>query len=257
MDKKINVSGCIVTYNNKDEIYPCVKSLLTETTGVNFGLYVSDNKSTDGTLQILFKNFPEITVLNNNCNKGFGAGHNKVIPSLNSKYHVIINPDIIIKEDVISNICKYMEQNSDVGIVVPKVLHMDGTEQHLPKLSPKFKYLLGGRIPLLSKYRDEYTMKHHDLSKPTYIDFCSGCFMVVRTDLFRKIGGFDDKFFMYFEDADLTKTIQKCGYKTVFYPYAKVYHAWSRASAHKIKFFLIQVSSMIKFFKKWKKKETM
>jgi len=247
---KVKVSGCIVTYNNKEDVEICIDSILKYTMGVDLKLYVSDNLSTDLTATNIKEKFKDVTVIINNENNGFGAGHNVVIDKLDSKYHVIINPDIIIDNDVILELVNYMETNPSVGMITPKILNIDGSEQYLPKLRPRFKYLLGGRINALKHYRSEYTMQDVEITKPVEIDFCTGCFMVIRTDLFKKIRGFDDRYFMYFEDADLTREVKK-SMKVIFYPYAHVYHKWSRASSKKIKYFIIQVQSMFRYYKKW------
>ena len=94
----IKMSGCIVTYNNASIISECVESVLKWTKDLNFTLYISDNNSTDGTVELIRKKFPEVIVLENKKNIGFGEGHNRVIKKLNSRYHFVINPDIFVVE---------------------------------------------------------------------------------------------------------------------------------------------------------------
>jgi len=248
--EKIKVSACIVTHNNSDIILNTVNSILKNTTGVDMKLYISDNLSTDDTVKKLRQNTTDITIIENSGNNGFGAGHNAVLPMLDSKYHAIINPDITINDDIITVLVNYMENNPDIGIITPKILNDDGTEQKLPKKAPKIKYLLGrfekyGSI--FKKWRAEYTMAEDEINQPTDIGFCTGCFMLVRTELFKKIGGFDERYFMYFEDADLTREVLKT-HRVVFYPSVSAIHHWERASSKSLKFFLIQLSSMIKYF---------
>lgn len=247
---KINVSACIVTFNDESRVLKSLKSLKENTTDVNLKIYVSDNASTDNTVKKITEEFPQVIIIKNNTNEGFGSGHNKVLPFLDSKYHAIINPDIEMDQDVLSKLIFYLEKNSDVGLVTPKVLFMDGTEQHLPKRKPTFRYLLGGRIGLLSKFRREYTMADVTIVEPIDVEFCSGCFMVIKTELFKQIGGFDERYFMYFEDADLTRSVREFK-RAIFYPGTYIYHAWERAGARKAKYFFIQVQSMFRYFWKW------
>ena len=96
----------------------------------------------------------------------------------------------------------------------------------------------------------EYAMLDEDLSVPCEIENATGCFMMFRTDLFKKIGGFDKRYFMYFEDCDITRTVRKYA-KAVFYPEAVVYHVWGRESKKNFKLMLVQISSMLKYFIKW------
>lgn len=248
----VKVSACIVTYNDRDKVLNAIESLLRHTKGVDLQVYISDNGSTDGTAEAIRTSYPQVDVLENKENIGFGAGHNKVLPMLESQYHFVVNPDIILTEDVVSGMCRYLSEHPQVGLAVPRVCNEDGTEQYLPKLTPKFIYLLGGRIGFLSKYRDIYTMKDTVFSGPIRIDFCSGCFMALPTEVFRAVGGFDPRYFMYFEDADLTRTIGQ-NYDTMFCPQFSVIHLWERAGAKHLKYFLIQVQSMFRYFRKWRK----
>ncbi len=256
---KIKVSAAIVSYNNIDKILVTIASILAQTKDVDLTLYISDNNSEDNTAGIIMEKFPQVTVLKNEKNGGFGFGHNKLLNIIDSKYHVIINPDIILKEDSISRLVEIMESDSSVVMATPRILNEDGTEQFLPKRNPQLKYLLGGRLEKLGerfkRLRAEYTMRDISYSSPFEIEFCTGCFFVIRTDVFKKIGGFDDKFFMYFEDADITRRAKQNG-RVVFYPQVSVTHLWERASSKKLKYLIIQINSMMKYFKKWKKEKT-
>ena len=258
---KISVSASIVTYNNSSEITQTISSVLNNTHDVNLSLYISDNNSTDDTLELVKKQFPQVKIIHNSKNGGFGYGHNRVLNQINSKYHVVINPDIMLKQDSISSLVDKLENDHSVVMCTSKILNEDGTEQYLPKRNPKLKYLFGGRLErfggVFEKLRAEYTMKNIEISSPQEIEFCTGCFFVIRTDAFKKLKGFDDRFFMYFEDADLSRRAKKYG-KIVFYPDIEVIHLWERASTKSTKFFIIQIISMFKYFLKWSisKKET-
>lgn len=254
----IKVSIGIVTYNNADKIEKLLESVYAYTTGVSFEIYIVDNNSSDRTIEIVKNKYPDVIIINMDKNLGFGAGHNQLLKKVESDYHLILNPDIRLSEDTISILAEYLENNIDVAMVTPKILNEDGTEQHLPKKKPQFKYMLAGRLADKSKHfskiRDKYTRKNEDLSQTTEIDFATGCFLLLRTEVFRKIEGFDDMFFMYLEDADLTLRVKKSG-KVVFNPHTYVVHSWERTSAKSLKYLFIHISSMRKFMKKWKKKE--
>lgn len=251
---KVKVSICVVTHNNEDEILNLIDSIVENTQKVSFKVYLVDNNSSDRTVQIVKNRHKNVEIILNTDNIGFGAAHNKVVSLINSDYHIVINPDINFCADVISELCDFMDKNGDVAIVTPKVLSADGSQQYLPKKEPKFRYILAGKLEKFFGYfanlRDEYTMKNCDITKPTEIDFCTGCFMLIRTSIFRKLHGFDDRFFMYFEDADLSKRAKNYG-KIIFNPSVAVTHSWHRDSAKKLKFLFIHIASMLKYFKKW------
>lgn len=246
------VTGCIVTYNNIRTIDNALKSLY-ECTKAPFRLFIVDNGSTDGTPEFIEKNYPQATVIRSGANVGFGAGHNSVMDMLDSEYHAIINPDIIIKEDIISQMADYLESHEDVGMLSPQIKFPDGRPQILGKRNPKLRYLVASRLRSEdepSKLLREYAMLDEDLSKPIQIENATGCFMFVRTELFKKLGGFDKRYFMYFEDCDLVREINRVS-KVLLYPDTTVYHEWGRDSKRNNKLKIIHIKSMFSYFIKW------
>ncbi|HBL40034.1 MAG TPA: hypothetical protein DDY98_00065 [Ruminococcaceae bacterium] len=239
--------------NNKGSIDETVKTLLEQTKKYNFTLYAVDNASTDGTPEHLTQTYPQVQVIYNNKNSGFGSGHNVVRDRLDSKYHCVINPDISIDSDVIAKMAEYMDEHPEIGLLSPKICFPDGRPQILGKRNPKLRYLAASRMRDGSepgKLLREYAMMDADLTKTQEIENATGCFMMFRTDLFREIGGFDERYFLYFEDCDITRTVRTKA-KAVYYPEAVVYHVWGRESKKNFKLMLVQVSSMLKYFAKW------
>lgn len=247
------VTGSIVTYNNISTIAKTLETLFDETQNVDFKLYVVDNGSQDGTPEYIEKNFSQVSVIRSEKNVGFGAGHNIVINSIDSSYHAIINPDIVLQENAIKKMVDYMEENTDIGLLSPRICFPDGRDQILGKRNPQLKYLVASRLrgneP--SKLLREYAMLDCDLSKPVRIENATGCFMLLRTDLLKKIGGFDEGYFMYFEDADLSRRVNEVS-KCVYYPHAIVNHVWGRESKRNLKLMCVHIDSMFRYFCKWK-----
>ena len=240
------ISAAIVTYNGGETALAAVDSILANTKKYPLEFYVFDNASTDETLEIL-SGIEGLCVKENKKNIGFGAAHNKILENKIGKYHFVINPDIKICSDVLSGIADFMEKNPDIVMCMPKILNDDGTEQKLPKEKPTFKNLFLGR--LFQKIRNEYIWADREITSVTDIDFCTGCFFCIRSDIFKKLGGFDERFFMYLEDADLTARAKKYG-RVVMNPDISVTHIWKRESAKKFKFLLIHTFSAIKFLLK-------
>ena len=205
------VSGSIVTFNNISTIEKTLETIFTQTKDIDFKLYIVDNGSSDGTPEFVEKNYPQVSVIRNEKNVGFGAGHNIIINSVESSYHAIINPDIVLKENVIKKMVDYMEENQDIGLLSPRICFPDGRDQILGKRNPRLKYLVASRLrgDEPGKLLREYAMLDCDLSKPIQIENATGCFMLLRTEVLKKIGGFDDGYFMYFEDADLTRRVNE------------------------------------------------
>lgn len=247
------VTGSIVTYNNISTIAKTLETLFGETKDIDFKLYVLDNGSSDGTPEYIEKNYPDVTVIRSGKNVGFGAGHNIIINQVESKYHAVINPDIVLTQNAVKKMADYMDGNPEIGLLSPRICFPDGRDQILGKRNPHLKYLVASRLrgDEPGKLLKEYAMLDCDLSKPTEIENATGCFMFIRTDVLKSIGGFDDGFFMYFEDADLARRINEVS-KCVYYPDAVVNHVWGRDSKRNFKLMLVHINSMLRYFRKWK-----
>ena len=258
----MKASGCIVTYNavssdnKKRLLFQAIENITSFCKDIDFTLYVVDNASSDGTadeVEDYFRDNQSVKVIANTENKGFGKAHNQVMDLLESDYHFIINPDIIVKSDVIGTLCAFLQENPRCGIVSPDIRFPDGRVQVLAKRNPKLKYLISSRLASdreNNKNLREYAMLDEDLSKPLRIENASGCFLGIRTELFKQVGGFDDRYFMYFEDFDLARTVSH--YAEIWYvPDAVVYHEWGRDSKRNFKLMLIHIQSTLRYFWKW------
>lgn len=247
------VTASIVTYNNMSTIDKTLQTLFEFTKDINFKLYVVDNLSTDGTPDFICSNYPQVEVIRLKENVGFGAGHNVAFDKIDSKYHFVINPDIVLIENSIGIMADYLDENPDIGLLSPRICFPDGKDQILGKKVPHLKYIFASRFrgdepgPLLK----EYAMLDCDMSKPVEIENATGCFMGFRTDILKKVGGFDKRYFMYFEDADITREVGKVS-KVVYFPGTTVTHVWNRDSKKNIKLLLIHIHSMLKYYAKWK-----
>ena len=255
----IEVSASIVTFNSASEIGHLLDCFADSEVIFPAGIFVVDNASSDNTVSILKQKYPKVNHIESDRNLGFGAAHNIALKSVNSCYHIFVNPDIVFDNSVICALLKYMDDHEDVVIASPRIMNPDGSEQFLPNRNPTFKYLLGSflgkKFSPLMKWREEYTRANEYFSEPTEIDFCTGCFMFCRTASLKKCGGFDERYFLHFEDADLTRKMKKLG-KTVFVPSVQVLHKWHRENRKLSIVFLYTLISMMKYFKKWHREET-
>ena len=247
-----NISASIVVYNSPEDAYKTVETVLKHTENLDFSLYVIDNASPEKIGEKIKNAFdkPEYIMLSENV--GFGKGHNQVLDKIKSKYHFIINPDILINEDTITEMCRFMDSHPECSICCPKVLNPDGSIQYLAKRRPTLSALLARRIHKgpFRKIEEKYLAMEQDHSKSFETEFCTGCFSVLRTDVFRKIKGFDPQYFLYFEDADITMEAKKYG-KAYYNPDATVVHLWHRETAKSFKPFILQLRSMFIYMKKW------
>ena len=197
-----------------------------------------------------------VTYIFNNKNLGYGAAHNIAIrKTIDQKlpYHLVVNPDITFDPIILKNIVNFMDNNSNVGLLMPKVYYPNGEIQYLCKLLPTPADLIFRRFlpqKWTQKQIAKFEMHAWGYNRTMDVPYLSGCFMFLRTEAVRQAGMFDERFFMYPEDIDLTRRIHR-KYRTVFYPEASVVHQQAQGSYKNLKLLFIHVWNMIKYFNKW------
>lgn len=248
-----DVCGSIVLYENDPKVVTrAIESFLNSELKVF--LYLIDNSRSDR-LKIL-ANSPNVEYIFVNKNIGFGAGHNIAINRSinNSKYHLVLNPDIYFEKGVLEKIFYFMEKNSDIGLLMPKVLYPDGRLQYLCKMLPTpLDIFLRRFLPfrkLVEKRNERYELRFTGYNKIMNVPYLSGCFMFLRSSVLKEIGGFDERFFMYFEDTDLTRRIYR-KYKTVFFPDVSIFHSYGKESYKKLRVLIIHIVNAFIYFNKY------
>ncbi len=244
-------SASIVVYNKYEDAKKTLKSII-DNTDDNFTLFVIDNNSQEKIGEKLKEEFPYVNYIFNKENVGFGKAHNQVLNLIDSEYHFIINPDILINENTIKNMTEFMQSHKEVSISCPKVYNPDGSIQYIAKNKPGLLSLISRRLKFkfLKDIEDDYLMRYKNQDSSFEVDFCTGCFFAIRTEVFKKIGGFDEDYFLYFEDADITMKAKKYG-KAYYNHLASVIHFWHRETSTSKRQFLIQLKSMFIYFRKW------
>lgn len=253
----IKISMTIVAYNNYNDIKNAIDSIELYTQ-IQKKIYIVDNgcsvckKEDIEDFKSYIMKYSDIEYLEMKSNLGFGKGHNFVIDKLNSQYHAIINPDILLKEDSFGKIIDYMDKDSEVGMCIPKIVDENGNRQDVYRLELTIFDMIIRRIGgnLFLKRKALHTMQNADYTKPFQVPFGQGSFLVIRTNIFKQLNGFDDKYFMYLEDADLCKRLNTIS-KLMYYPYTEVIHKWERGSHKNIKLFGYHLKSMKYYFDKW------
>ena len=189
-------------------------------------------------------------------NTGYGAGHNVALRKAmdeGSQYHLVVNPDVWFGAEVIPALWRLMEQDESIAQIMPKVLFLNGSVQRLAKLLPTPLDLFGRFFfpeRLIAKRNARFELRHSGYDKTLNVPYLSGCFMFLRMSALKSEGLFDERFFMYIEDTDLTRRLH-VKYKTLFYPSVSIYHRFSRLSYHKWHLSLVHIVSVVKYFNKW------
>jgi hypothetical protein len=200
--------------------------------------------------------YPEIQVLENPEVSGYGENHNLNLQRAQGRYFVIMNSDMTVEPKIILCLADFMNECNDIGIVSPKILNADGTIQGFNKRYPTFYDLLLRRFlpktfqQLFKRRLDYYEMRDIGYDHIYDVQFLSGSFMFCRTDLLKKVGGFDPEYFFYFEDVDLCRRVQKT-HRTVYNPSVSVVHYWKREAHKNWLFTYYFIRSAFRYFNRW------
>lgn len=253
-ESKLSIS--IVTFNNRDTIAQALDSIFSCTLpGIH--VIVVDNGSSDSSADLVASAYPQVELIRSE-NVGFGAGHNKAIETIKKKsgYHLVMNPDVYFEAGLLEKLVEFMDRHPETGLVMPKILYPDRKVQHLCKLLPTpfdlvvRRFLPGFLKPLFARRLRRYEMRHKDYDRMMEVPHLSGCFMMLRREVFGKVGVFDSRFFMYLEDVDYSRRIHG-QFKTVYYPEGHIFHQYHKGSYKRWKHLKYHISSAIAYFNKW------
>ncbi|MEI7501776.1 MAG: glycosyltransferase family 2 protein [Paludibacter sp.] len=245
----INVS--IVLYRNTYLEIASLVEVLNNSTLVS-EVFIIDNSPTENQN---FKNIKANYIFNNK-NIGYGAAHNIAIQKTidqNKPYHLVMNPDIAFQTYILSEIESFMNNNSDIGLLMPKIIYPSGEIQYLCKLIPTPFDLIFRRFLPKSwtlKQTEKFELRESGYDHEIDVPYLSGCFMFLRIEAIKKVGMFDERFFMYPEDIDLSRRIHR-KYRTVFYPEVQAVHYHTKASYSSNKMLFIHIVNLIRYFNKW------
>lgn len=247
-----DLSITIVVYKNEEDVKKAVCSILEHTAAdIQKKIYLVDNSPGETSLEGFFQSCPEVIYEKTGSNLGFGGGHNYVLEKLDSRYHAIVNPDILLTEDSFRILMDFMEEQQ-AGMAVPRLLDEKGQlqavyRQEVTVLDMGIRMFLSR---FFKKRQARHTMQDQDYTKPFPVPFAQGSFLLIRTELFVQLGGFDSRYFMYMEDADLCKRVNQCS--SLYYcPDTAVIHKWERGSHKDRELLKHHLVSMFRYFRKW------
>lgn len=259
----MDLSIIIVNHKIKEKAFRCVESVINaDFENLKYEIIFVDNDSGDDSVALAQQKFSMINAVQSGKNLGMGAGNNFGINIAKGEYVLILNPDIIVKKDSIIKLYYYLKNNEKVGLAGPKLVYPDGKLQYScfrqwRFLTPLFRRTFLGRYA--KKHLENFLMNDFDHKKEAEVDWLMGSCLMAKKSVLDEVGGFDDRFFMYFEDTDLCRKIWKSGRKVVYFPESEIIHDHGRASAEKRWFFApftnklsrVHIASWLKYFIKW------
>lgn len=252
----MKVTATIVIYSPRMDWL--MKSIRSYTDKENFDkkLYLIDN-SPEPNIELEKLSGEKIEYIFNNRNLGFGKAHNiglrKAIAE-KSDFHLILNPDVSFDSDILVELASVLEKDETIGLISPLIKYPNGEIQRLCKLLPNAKQLIFRRFlknsPQLEKLNRELELQIFGYDRIAEIPWLSGCFLFARTSFLEKIGGFDERFFMYMEDVDLSRR-SLSHTRNIFYPHVSIVHFYEKGSYKSKKLMWYHLVSALKYFTKW------
>ena len=235
----------ILNYNGGEDTVKCLTSLSEAKILDQAKIIIVDNASTDNSVELIKKNFPSIKIIQNKKNLGFAGGNNVGIKDAlqrGADYALLLNTDTLVKKNILTSLVKHLESDETFGIAAPAIEF---------KINNESLYDLGGKVNWFTG-----RTTHNDVKKipswkePIKVEFVTGACMLIKKEVFEKIGLLDERFFMFFEDADFCLRARKAGYSTWVVPEAQIYHKLSASVNKTPKKYQYLLKSNLKFINK-------
>ncbi|MDD4178589.1 MAG: glycosyltransferase family 2 protein [Candidatus Margulisbacteria bacterium] len=199
----IDLSIIIVNYNGEKLLRECLYSVYENTKKLSFEVIMVDNNSTDNSVQLVSREFPEVKIIRSKENLGFSRGNNKGLDIYQGRYALLLNTDTVVKDRALDKLVEFMDRNIKAGACGPKLLNQDGTPQHQGGLFNRRFWLA---------------------KRPVMVDYVLGAALLVRREVIDRVGGLDENFFFSNDDLDWCRRIRKAGWQIYFVPDAEVIH---------------------------------
>ncbi|MFW5724805.1 MAG: glycosyltransferase [Bacteroidota bacterium] len=226
----MKLSVIIVNYNVKYFLEQCLKSVFISGKNLTMEVFVVDNNSVDGSVQMVREKFPQVKLIANKENTGFSRANNQAIKISQGEYVLLLNPDTVVEDDTFEKVVAFMDKTPDAGGLGVKMIDGKGvflpeSKRGLPTPAVAF-YKIFGLSALFprSKIFGKYHLGYLDSEKIHKVEILSGAFMLMRKSVLEKTGYLDETFFMYGEDIDLSYRILQAGYKNYYFPETRIIH---------------------------------
>jgi GT2 family glycosyltransferase len=235
VDTTPRVAVVIVNYRTYAELGACLESLGRSTTPTV--TIVVDQQSDPAAADAIARQFPHVTLIRLEGNSGFAAGVNRGARDARTSYLLLLNPDTIVKPDLCGWLAAWLDAHPEVGIAGPRLENEDGSIQASARRFPDCTTAIAGRSSWLTRVVPGNRLSRRNLpgldvsaGDAMEVDWVSGACMMIRRDVFEAVGGMDEEFFLYWEDADFCRRVARSGWRTVYCPTVGAIHAGGRSS---------------------------
>lgn len=253
----MKLSIVIICWNDLGVIRECLRSIHERTHSTEFEVIVSDNGSTDGSIEFIRRTYPDVLVLENGSNLGFAKGNNVGIRVSKGEYVLILNPDTIIHEGALDALVAFADRHEEAGGFGCRILNSDGSYQVSGRLFPTVRRywvfaLYLRHLSRLSSLFDYEEYRGWKGESERLIDWQTGCCVMFRRDLLKRLGGFDEQFFYHFEEVDLCRRVWDAGFPIIFTPEAVITHLGGQSvKRFPLRFEIEKLRSRYRYFYKY------
>lgn len=244
LNSRPDLSIIIVNYRSEQYLESCVASLFKYVQGVSFEIIVVNNDEHE-TLEGFVRKFPEVQKINLQKNIGFGAAHNLGAKKARAEFLLLLNPDTEMIDDKTDLILGKFRKNKKIGIIGPRLVTTERKTQ---------QWCTGQDVTLTRIIKNNFGLieskKIWESQQEIFVDWVSGTAMFVAKETFEKVGGFDEKFFMYLEDVDLCRRMRAGGFQVLFCPMVSILHKGGKSRVNRIKQKIQYYRSVVYYLKK-------
>ena len=254
----MDLSIIIVSWNVKDRLQNCLRSIFDNIGNLPNEVFVVDNASEDGSQYMVQTEFPQVKIVVNRHNAGFAKANNQAIKIASGKYVLLLNPDMLIKENTIQEMVKFMDSHPEAGIAGCHLVSEKGeTVPHVrrfPGVWDQLAIIL--KLPhLFPQLINKYLMRDFDYDRPgiSYVDSIRGSFFMIRREVIDRLGGLDERYFIWFEEVDYCRQAINAGWKVAYNPSAKCVDFVGQSFKQKRGLWQQKqfTKSMLEYFRKW------
>jgi GT2 family glycosyltransferase len=246
-----DISFIIVNWNTRELLKNCLESVVQTVHGLAYEVIVVDNASIDGSVAMLRESFPQVRIIANKENKGFGAANNQAFQIMAGRYALLLNTDTVLMEDAIRELFSFMENHPEAGMSCGQLLNRDGSKQNSIAPFPTLFTLVTNISLLEYLFPGKYPSKRYEHRQSIAVDSGVGACLMVRKKAMDAVGWFDERYFFFFEETDWAYRMHLAGWKVYHVPTARICHLQGQSIGPDIKSRIEFYHSRYQFLKKW------
>jgi GT2 family glycosyltransferase len=248
----VDLSIIIVNWNTRELLANCLQSIAETVRGLSLEVIVVDNASKDGSAAMVREHFPQVKVIENRDNRGFGAANNQALRVMAGRYALLINSDAVLTEGAVEKLFSFLEGHPEAAMACGQLLNADGSKQNAIAAFPTLLTLLTNTSLLEILFPGRYPSKRYPHPEPIEVDSGIGACLLVRKEAIDAVGMFDERYFFFFEETDWALQLRRAGWKIFHVPDARIYHLQGRSIGRNVASRIAFYRSRYQFFEKWR-----